>query len=214
MKIYINLDLIMKKIIRLLTILVLFLLLPELSAQNSIDPRAKKGGDVTIEMSNIPQADAATVNRKYTVDLGDGTINMPYLGERVRVVGLTARQLENLLVRLYVEKKIYSQPIVAARVTDEDISSLVTQRTVLLTGKVGTKQRLPYRDGMTLLEALLESGDITDFGSRKIQVTRRGVTRTYDYYSARDRAIKLYPNDSIHVPDRGFFEGRPSTIGP
>lgn len=199
---------------RLITILVLFLLLPKLSAQSSIDPRAKKGGDVTIDISNIPAGDVATVSRKYTVGLSDGTINMPYLGERIRVAGLTARQLENLLVRLYVEKKIYSQPIVAVRVTDEDVSIGITQRTVLLTGKVATKQRLAYRDGMTLLEALLECGDITDFGSRKIQVTRKNVTRTYDYYSARDRSIKLYPNDSIHVPDRGIFEGRPKTIGP
>jgi len=214
MKIYINLELIMTIFTRLMMMLSVFLILPELHAQSSIDPRAKKGGDVTIDISNIPPSDVTTVSRKYTVSLGDGTINMPYLGARVHVAGLTARQLENLLTRLYLEKKIYSHPIIAAKVTDEDISRSVTARTILLTGKVGKSQRLPYRDGMTMLEALLESGDITDFGSRKIQITRKGVTRTYDYFSARDRAIKLYPNDSIHVSDRGIFEGRPNSIGP
>ncbi len=181
-------------------------------AQSSSEPRAIKGGDITVDISNIP--DAETVNRKYTLDRSDGTVNLPYLSSRVRAEGMTSRQLENLLTRFYKEQKIYSEPIVAVKVTDVNISDELTRRTVQVTGFVGSKKSLPYTEGLILIEALLECGDISDFGSRRIQVTRKGVTRSYDYYSARDRAIKLYPNDMIFVPKRGTFEGRPATLLP
>ena len=90
----------------------------------------------------------------------------------------------------------------------------IDARYVQVTGYVGGKKNLPYREGMTLIQALIECGDITDFGSRKIQITRGKVTRTYDYISARDRAIKLMPHDSVYVPRRPAFEGRPDKIGP
>ena len=87
-------------------------------------------------------------------------------------------------------------------------------RFIQVSGYVGKKSNLPYREGITLIEALLDAGDITDYGSRKIQITRGGVTRTYDYFSAKDRGIKLLPKDVIYVPRRPAFEGRPGSVGP
>lgn len=68
--------------------------------------------------------------------------------------------------------------------------------------------------GMTLLEAIVGAGDITDWGSRYVQVTRGGKTVTYDYFSIKDRAIPIQPNDRIFVPQRGIFEGRPAKLLP
>lgn len=183
-------------------------------AQVGTEPRAIKGGTVTVMMANIPAEDTGTVNRTYTVDMADGTINMPYLNNRVHVAGLTSRAVEDLLVRLYTEQKIYSQPIVQADVTTEDVKGTRMQRFIHITGNVGSKQNMPYREGITLIEALIQCGDITDFASRYIQVTRKGVTKSYDYFSAKDRAIILYPGDQIYVAEQGMFEGRPKTIGP
>ncbi len=184
------------------------------SAQSTVtEPRAIRGGTVTIMMSNIPPEDNATINRQYTVDRRDGTINMPYLSSRVYVDGLTSRAVEDLLTKLYTSQQIYSGPIVQADVTSEDVKGNIMQRFIHVTGNVGSKKNLPYREGITLIEALVDCGDITDFGSRGIQITRKGITKTYDYFSAKDRAIVLHPGDMIFVPERSMLEGRPKTIG-
>ncbi len=193
----------------------LSLVLHQVQAQSSVpDPTARRGADITVTLNNIPAEDKATINAKYTVDSRDGTVKLPYLKSRVYVAGKTQREIANLIEQLYVQQKIYNQPIVAVQVTDTNLSDELTRRTVQVTGYVGSKQNLAYRQGMTLIEALIACGDITDHGSRNIQVTRKGQTRTYDYFSARDRAIVLHANDSIHVPMRGFWEGRPKSIGP
>ncbi len=185
-----------------------------MAQQLSVEPRAVKGGRVTLTFRNVPAEDAGNVNGAYTVNHGDGTISLPYLSGRVRVVGKTAREIEDHVRSLYISQQIYSQPIVMVAVGSEHESNDLNQRYIQVTGNVAGKKNLPYRQGITLIQALLDCGDITDFGSRKIQVTRKGVTRTYDYFSARDRAIPLMPDDVIFVPTRPAFEGRPNKIGP
>lgn len=197
----------------LLILLACFMALPLLAQDASTEPRATRGGSVTVQFKNIPSEDVNNVNGEYAVSREDGTISMPYLSGRVSVAGLTARQVENKLRSLYLSQQIYSDPIVMANVGPKGEAPVDT-RYIQVTGYVAGKKNLPYREGMTLIQALIECGDITEFGSRKIQITRGKVTRTYDYFSARDRAIKLLPNDSVFVPRRPPFEGRPDKIGP
>lgn len=197
----------------LLALLMGVFVLPLMAQDASTEPRAARGGVIQVQFKNIPSEDVSNVSGEYTVSRQDGTISMPYLNGRVRVVGMTARQVENTLRSLYVAQEIYSDPIVMANVGPRNETPIDT-RFVQVTGYVAGKKNLPYREGMTLIQALIECGDITDFGSRKIQVTRGKVTRVYDYFSARDRSIKLMPNDSIYVPRRPPFEGRPDKIGP
>lgn len=189
------------------------LLLPVFAQDAATEPRASKGGSVTVQFKNIPSEDVNNVNGDYPVSREDGTISMPYLSGRVSVAGLTARQVENKLRALYLAQEIYSDPIIMANVGPKG-ETPVDSRYIQVTGYVAGKKNLPYREGMTLIQALIECGDITDWGSRRIQVTRGKVTRTYDYFSARDRSIKLLPSDSIYVPRRPAFEGRPDKIGP
>lgn len=198
---------------QILLLVMCMLALPLLAQDASTEPRATKGGIIVVQFKNIPSEDVNNVNGEYAVSRQDGTISMPYLSGRVHVAGMTARQVENKLRSLYLAQQIYSDPIVMANVGPKG-EAAVDARYVQVTGYVGGKKNLPYREGMTLIQALIECGDITDFGSRKIQVTRGKVTRTYDYFSARDRAIKLLPSDSIYVPRRPAFEGRPDKIGP
>ncbi len=198
---------------QLLLLVLCMLTMPLLAQDASTEPRATKGGTVTVQFKNIPSEDVSNVNGEYAVSRQDGTISMPYLSGRVSVVGLTARQVENKLRSLYLTQQIYSDPIVMANVGPKG-EAAVDARYVQVTGYVAGKKNLPYREGMTLIQALIECGDITDFGSRKVQITRGKVTRTYDYFSARDRSIKLMPNDSVFVPRRPAFEGRPDKIGP
>lgn len=204
----------MKRIFSLLMVLAaLIATLPGMAQDNATEPRAVKGGRIQVMLKNIPAEDVASVSSEYTVNRGDGTITLPYLKNRIRVEGLTARDIESIVRNNYVSQQIYSDPIVQIYLGAKNEVPVET-RFIQVAGYVAKKANLPYREGITLIQALLECGDITDYGSRKIQVTRGGVTRTYDYFSARDRSIKLLPSDSITVQRRPAFEARPSSIGP
>lgn len=194
-------------------VMALAALLPATAQDATTEPRAVKGERFTVLLKNIPAEDVSNVSGDYTVNRGDGTITLPYLKNRIHVEGLTARDIENIIRTNYVSQQIYADPIVQVALGPKNEPGLETRR-IMVSGYVLKKASLPYREGITLIEALLEAGDITDYGSRKIQVTRGSVTRTYDYFSARDRAIRLLPNDSVFVPRRPAFESRPSAVGP
>lgn len=178
------------------------------------EPRARKGGHVTLVFRNIPAEDKSNVDGEYPVSNEDGTVNLPYLSSRVKVDGKTARQLEDMLRHLYVEQRIYARPIVTARVGNAQETEEHMRRRVDVTGYVNSKKSVMYRPGITLIQALLECGDISMHGSRRIQVTRKGVIRTYDYFSVKDRSLKLRPDDQIYVNKRGPFESRPDKLLP
>ena len=206
------------KISLLLTVLLAFVSVGSLCAQDwdegmDAEPRARKGGFVVLKFRDVPADDKPNVEGEYQISNDDGTINLPYLS-RVRVAGKTARQLEDMVRRLYVEKKIYSRPIVHVVVGDGADSKELVRRRIVVTGYVAAKKAVAYRPGITLIQALLECGDITAHGSRRVSVTRSGVTRTYDYYSAKDRALRLRPDDEIMVHKRGAFESRPDKLLP
>lgn len=197
----------------LMLIAALAVVLPTQAQDDATERRAQKGSAIQLSLKNIPTEDMATVTSEYTVNRGDGTITLPYLKNRIRVEGMTARDIEAVVRNNYVAQEIYSDPIVQVQLGGKNEVPVDT-RFIQVAGFVGRKSNLPYREGITLIEALLECGDITDYGSRKIQITRGTVTRTYDYFSARDRNIRLLPKDVIFVPRRPAFEGRPSTVGP
>lgn len=178
----------------------------------STEPRVIRGSKVVLIFKNLPGGEATNVDGEYQVSRSDGTILLPFLESRMSVLGKTARQVEDMVRAAYISQKIYTDPIVIARVghRGEELEA----RFVQVTGYVHAKKNLPYREGITLIQALIDCGDISDHGSRKIQITRGNVTRTYDYFSARDRSIKLMPNDVIFVPKRPAFEVRPRTVGP
>lgn len=204
----------MKNLLYTLVCLLSMLAMTAVSAAQdaSTEPRVIRGSKVVLIFKNLPTGEAANVDGEYQVSRADGTILLPFLESRMSVLGKTARQVEDLVRSQYIAQKIYTDPIVIARVghKSEDIEA----RFVQVTGYVHAKKNLPYREGITLIQALIDCGDISDHGSRKIQITRGSVTRTYDYFSARDRAIKLMPNDVVFVPRRPPFEGRPRTVGP
>lgn len=196
----------------LLLTVALLAVLPAMAQDAATEKRAEKGSTIQVMLKNIPTEDVATVSSDYVVNRGDGTITLPYLKNRIRVEGMTARDIETIVRNQYVAQEIYSDPIVQVILNKGEVP--VDTRFIQVAGFVAKKSNLPYREGITLIEALLECGDITDYGSRKIQITRGSVTRTYDYFSARDRNIRLLPKDVIFVPRRPAFEGRPSSVGP
>ncbi len=177
-----------------------------------VEPRAVPNGFVIIEAKNLPGSDTGIVSGKYQLD-SKGTVQMPYLSGTISLAGKTGRQIQNALTEAYKKEKIYTSPVFSVVVNSPEHEG-VGVRYVHVTGYVGSKRNLPYRAELTLIEALIECGDITDFGSRYILVTRNGVTKQYDYFSTRDRGVKLFPGDVIFVKERGWAEGREKSLLP
>lgn len=171
-------------------------------------------GTIEIQVRGIPADDASAISGQYLLD-GNGTIRMPQLpaGQDVlRVVGKTARQIEDMLSAAYKKAELYTAPTFLVKVQSSDIR--LTEHVVLVSGSVAMRKNVLWRRGMTLLEAIVGAGDITEWGSRYVQVTRGKKTVTYDYFSVKDRAIPIQPNDRVFVPPRGIFETRPSQLLP
>jgi len=67
--------------------------------------------------------------------------------------------------------------------------------------------RFPLTPGITLSEAILIAGDITDFASDTVRLTRGDITQKYSLKAIRSRRIPdpiLMNRDVIHVP-RAFW---------
>ena len=189
----------------------LFCILSFFAKGQDVEPRAIPGGFIMIEAKNLPGSDTGIVSGRYQLD-NKGTVRMPYLSAPIAFANKTGRQIQDALTEAYQKEKVYTTPVFSVVVETKEAPP--GERFVHVTGAVGSKRNLPYRADLTLIGALIECGDITDFGSRHILVTRNGVTKEYDYFSTRDRDIKLFPGDTVFVRDRDITESRLKTLLP
>ena len=146
------------KMIQLLLLCALFLV-SAMAQDNMTEPRAVKGGRIQVIVKNIPAEDTGNVNGEYSVNRGDGTLSLPYLSKRIHVEGLTARDIESVVRSNYLSQQIYADPIVQIILGAKNEVPVET-RFIQVSGYVGRKANLPYREGITLIEALLDAGDI------------------------------------------------------
>ena len=126
----------------------------------------------------------------------DGTVNLPLIGV-IRVSGLTAREVANLLTREY------SRYIKHSHVTVD-----ILNKRVFVMGEVRRPGRVDIvEDTTNLLEALSATGDLTEFAARNnikiIRGTRnRPEVETIDLTRISSLALNrltLYPNDVVYV---------------
>ena len=124
-------------------------------------PRSVLGPDDTIEVRVYLED---SLSSRYEVD-SDGKISFPLLGS-VQVAGLTPMELAEG-IRNGLLDGFLRDPQVTVQV--EEFNS----RQVAVIGEVKKPGRYPYRDGMTLVEAIADAGGTTDSALlASMQVTR------------------------------------------
>lgn len=139
----------------------------------------------------------------------DGMISMPLLGD-VRAAGLKPEDVAaNIKERL---SHFVRNPNVTVMVTGLKSHTYLTR--LRITGAVGKASSLNYRQGMTVLDAILEVGSITDFASpnkTKLYRNINGKTRVIEIFlgdilndGQLETNIDLRPGDIITVPERLF----------
>lgn len=119
----------------------------------------------------------------------DGKISMPLLGD-VQAGGLTPSEVGNNIERSL--SRYLKDPHVV--VILQELKSHEFLSRVRVTGAVNNPITLPYRRGMTVLDAVLEAGGLTEFASpNRTMLYRREQKGT--------RAIPIYLEDILKKGD-------------
>ncbi len=125
-----------------------------------------------------------------------GNITLPHLGE-FRVGQLTTSEAERAIREAYIAGGLFTRPDV--RLVSPN---MILAPEFFVTGAVSKRGSFPFRDGITLWQAIVAAGDVTDFAGRRVQLIRGGITETYDIRrikSGREKDPLLMPGDIVEV---------------
>jgi polysaccharide biosynthesis/export protein len=139
----------------------------------------------------------------------DGKISVPIIGD-VEAGGRTPNEVaENIKRQL---SSYVRDPNVVVTVTELRSNEYLTR--VRVTGAVRTPRSMPHRQGMTVLDAVLEAGGVNDFASpNRTKLYRRikGKTEVLEIElgdilnkGRLETNLVLRPGDVITVPERLF----------
>lgn len=183
-----------------LLLLACFILgLPQARAQNGELP-LKAGDRITISVGAIPDNEVPQIKGVYPVS-DNGTINLLHIGE-VRAVGLKPSALQRAIEQAYISKEIYTRPNVLVSI---DSVGGQDSRQVMVTG-VNKPGAVPYKQNMSLSQAIMTAGGPTPFGSmRKVKLVRAGRAPTVHNLSSGTGNpsidVQVQPDDQIIVPE-------------
>ena len=161
----------------------------------------RKGDRVTVSVGGIPDNEIQQIRGVYTIS-DEGTIPLLYIGP-VRAAGLKPSALQRTIEQRYISEEIYTRPTVVVSIDGGE--STATMRSVTVTG-VNKPGAIPYKQGMTLSQAIMSAGGPTPFGSmKKVKLIRPGRAATTHNLSSGlgdpNVDIQVQPDDQIIVPE-------------
>ena len=124
-----------------------------------------------------------------------GNITLPHLGE-FKVGGLTSSEAERAIRDAYVKNGLFTTPEVTL------IGGTRVEPEYFITGAINKKGGFPYKDGITLWQAIVAAGDINEFAGGKVKLVRDGVTEVHDLNRIKKSKAKdplLRPGDMVEV---------------
>jgi polysaccharide export outer membrane protein len=157
-------------------------------------------GDV-FEVNVLGEKD---IPKEYRVQ-PDGTVAFPYL-DRLSVAGLEPQQIEELIRKGFLERKILVNPQVTL------IVKQYNSKKVSIVGAVNKPGSLSWTEGMKLVEAISLAGGLTSIADGDhVRITRlvgsRTITATVSVDDITDGKlgdIPLQAGDTIKVDQRVF----------
>jgi len=178
--------------------------------------RLNAGPSVLVESYRMAVGDRIQINvwKKAELSLSepirpDGKISMPLIGD-VMAAGQTPEELAAVL-----ENKLSAYikaPNVTIILTDLQGHAFLSR--IRVTGSVAQNISMPYHQGMTVLDAVLEAGSVdlfADANNTKLHRKTKKGPATYDIYlkdiledGDMRTNILLIPGDVITVPESSF----------
>ncbi len=177
-----------------------FASLSSLHAQGEL--ALKPGDRVTISIGAVPDSDVNQIKGIYTIS-DNGTISLLHIGD-VRAVGMKPSSLQKSIERTYIDREIYTRPNVLVSI-DGGGGNGETARSLTVTG-VTKPGAVPYKQNMTMTQAIMYGGGPTPFGNmKKVKLIRAGRQPTL--HDLRSNAgnpsvdVLVQPDDQIIVPE-------------
>ncbi len=136
----------------------------------------------------------------------DGTVDFPYL-DRIKVDGLEPQQIEELLKKELVERRILRDPQVTLVVKQ------YYSKRISVVGAVAKPGILPWSEGMKLVDAIMLAGGLSSLADGDhVRITRpvpgaKSVTATVSIDDITDGKlgdVPLQAGDTIKVDQRMF----------
>lgn len=163
--------------------------------QEDFSSRTLQPGDkVTISLLGIPPQ--AIIFQAFVDE--NGALNLPYIGN-VTVSGRMKSEAEKLIEKTYIEGEIYKT--ITVNILPPEVQYFTK-------GEVRRPGGFPLTRGLTLLQAISNSGGYTEFADPKsIQILREGKTLTFNaprIERGKEPDPAIQPDDVINVP-RGWM---------
>lgn len=132
------------------------------------------------------------ITGEYEID-SSGNVSIPLAGH-IKAAGLTTRQVERAIVSA-LSKGIVRDPRVNVEVA--------AYRPYYILGEVKKSGEYPYRNGLTVLDAVASAGGFTYRANEdKVYLRRSGSAREEVY--PLTAPVLVYPGDNIRIPERYF----------
>jgi len=158
---------------------------------------------VTVAIRGVPQSEQGRISGQYVVS-SSGYLSLPLLKNGVKASGRSASAVAKSIEAAYRDAGMYKDPRITI-ISNQDVSDKIARdrEVISIGGFVRSPGQRPYISGMTLFQAVSAAGGETAFGSiRRVELYHKGRKSTYDMRKAVNMQIKVYPGDSINIPQK------------
>ncbi|MDB4354158.1 SLBB domain-containing protein [Akkermansiaceae bacterium] len=165
---------------------------------------AIRSGDVLVlTIKGVPVGEKGTIDGEYVVGK-DGQIKIPLADVMVKARGLEHEQLARSVENVFKKAGIYMRPTITVRSNAETPGD---RSLVSVGGRVRRAGPVPFREGITLLQAIQAAGDLDQFGTKKrIFLTRGKQAWRLDLRKPEHQQFKLEAEDTIVVDQKRPFD--------
>ncbi len=160
---------------------------------------------LNIMIKGVPAAEQQRISGQYVGD-GSGMVFLPLLKGGLKASGMSSSALARHIEAAYRSAEMYENPrITVISIKDQEAQKIDAQR-VSVGGFVKRPGPIPYMRGMTLFQAVSAAGGENTFGSiGRVELHRNGKKYTYNLKTAEHMRVKIYPGDSINIPQKTAF---------
>ena len=164
----------------------------------------RPGDAIRLTLRGVAVDEQQKINGEYTVG-DDGKVSLPLLDHLVQAAGLTPGGFARAVERSYKDGGIYAAPAidVVAKKGEEPTGAVVS-----VGGHIKRAGQVPFRQGMTVIQALDAAGGRDQFAGRNMLLLRGDKQYCIDFRQLSHKSIVLRANDSIQVEMKPAFIDR------
>ncbi|MEP4078613.1 polysaccharide biosynthesis/export family protein [Haloferula sp.] len=155
----------------------------------------RPGDAIRVTLRGVTADEQQRINGEYTVG-DDGRVSLPMLDGLVRATGLTPSGFARVVEKSYKDGGIYAFPAI-------DVVALKEQKAagavISVGGHVKRAGQVPFRQGMTVIQALDAAGGRDPYAGRNILLLRGGKQYCIDFKKLAHKSIVLRANDSLQM---------------